>query len=124
MPKLPSWLRPRALRALGAWAIAICPAVSLAAHPFPVTLKDASGNSIDPATSTVPYSPERTCGACHDTHLIAQGYHFQQGRTNGAGYLNVSDTFAGAMMTPDASGNSTLGAGAWWKLSDGMYGKW
>jgi hypothetical protein len=110
------------LKLLAALAVG-APAVAWAAHPFPVTLRDGTGAAVN-AASTAPYSPEQSCGICHDTHLIAQGYHFQQGRTNGAGFLNVSDTFAGALMVPDASGNPTKGTGAWWKLSDGMYGKW
>ncbi len=116
--------------ALAALAVTL-PAAAWAAHPYPITLKDATGADIT-ATSTAPVSSERTCGGCHASQwpTITQGYHFQQGRTNGAGYLNVSDTFLGALagayanVAGDADVEPTKGTGAWWKLSDGMYGKW
>lgn len=116
--------------ALAALAVAL-PAAAWAAHPVPITLKDATGADITSA-STVPVSTEKTCGGCHAASwsTITQGYHFQQGRTNGAGYLNVSDTFLGALIgayanvAGDADVEPTKGTGAWWKLSDGMYGKW
>jgi hypothetical protein len=117
-------------RALAAMAVAL-PAAAWAAHPFPITLKDVNGAGIT-AASTTPVSTEKTCGLCHAAQwaTITQGYHFQQGRTNGAGYLNVSDTFLGALIgayadvAGDAQVEPTKGTGAWWKLSDGMYGKW
>jgi hypothetical protein len=119
-------------RALSALALAL-PAFTWAAHPIPITLKDASGADIT-AASTTPVSVERTCGTagCHGDRwsTITQGYHFQQGRTDGAGQLNVSDTFLGALIgayasvAGDADVEPTKGTGAWWKLSDGMYGKW
>ncbi len=56
----------------------------------------------------IPYSPKKTCGACHDYNLITRGYHFQQGRTDGTGKIVVSDTY-----------DSTYP----WNLSSGMYGK-
>lgn len=73
-----------------------------------VTLRDRLGNPI-PVGSTTPYSPERTCGGCHDYATVTQGYHFQQGygRSNTDRY--VSDDF-----NPSKP----------WLLSDGMYGKW
>ena len=58
--------------------------------------------------SQFPYSPKRTCGACHDYDRITSGYHFQQGRTDGNGKTVISDTF-----DPKYS----------WNLSSGMYGK-
>jgi hypothetical protein len=73
----------------------------------PIVLRDAAGNAIQRG-STTPYSPERTCGGCHDVATITQGYHFQQGRTNADRTLRVSDAF-----NPVKS----------WLLSDGMYGK-
>ena len=96
----------------GALAIAVTSASALGAHPFKVSLRDAAGNPLT-STSTVPYSPEQTCGGfCHDVSLITQGYHFQQGRAapSAAGYLvmRVSDDFNPAKS---------------WLLSDGMYGK-
>ena len=55
-----------------------------------------------------PYSPKRTCGGCHDYERITNGYHFQQGRTNGDRKIVISDTFD--QKYP-------------WNLSSGMYGK-
>jgi hypothetical protein len=67
-----------------------------------VVLKDRAGNSLA-VGSTTAYSPEATCGGCHDVATITMGYHFQQGADV------VSDTY-----NPTKS----------WLLSDGMYGKW
>jgi len=58
--------------------------------------------------SKIPYSPKRTCGACHDYDRITNGYHFQQGRTDGTRKIVISDIF-----DPKFS----------WNLSSGMYGK-
>ncbi|WP_242339911.1 MULTISPECIES: hypothetical protein [Anaeromyxobacter] len=109
----------KASRALGLLAALALPGLGYAAHPFPITLKDAAGTPV--ATSARPYSSEKSCGGCHDFGAITQGYHFQQGRTNAAGDLQVSDTFAGDIGAGQTYG---IGTGAWWKLSDGMYGKW
>jgi hypothetical protein len=67
-----------------------------------VPLKDRLGNPIAKG-STTPYSPEKTCGGCHDVSVIMQGYHFQQGKTVVADNYNTAKP---------------------WLLSDGMYGKW
>jgi hypothetical protein len=72
-----------------------------------ILLKDAAGDALAPG-STAPYSPEKTCGGCHDVATITQGYHFQQGRTNADRSMRVSDSF-----NPKKP----------WLLSDGMYGK-
>jgi hypothetical protein len=105
-------------RAIAALALAL-PAATWAAHPFDVALVDDQGESV--ATSGRPYSPVRSCGGnCHDFPTITQGYHFQQGRTNVLGAIQVSDTFAGNLF----AGTPGFGTGSWWKLSDGMYGKW
>lgn len=74
-----------------------------------IVLKDRLG---DPLTvdSTEPYSPRQTCGTCHDVDSIANGYHFQQGRTNELGAVQTQTDF--------------FGDGRDWLLSDGMYGKW
>ncbi len=72
-----------------------------------IVLRDGAGNAIAPG-STVPYSPEKTCGGCHDVSVITRGYHFQQGRTDATNQLVVSDTFNPAKP---------------WLLSTGMYGK-
>ena len=58
--------------------------------------------------SKMPYSPKKTCGSCHDYNQITNGYHFQQGRTDGTGKIVISDTF-----DPQYP----------WSLSSGMYGK-
>jgi len=58
--------------------------------------------------SKIPYSPKRTCGACHDYDRITNGYHFQQGRTDGTRKIVISDTFDPKFP---------------WNLSSGMYGK-
>jgi hypothetical protein len=58
--------------------------------------------------SKIPYSPKRTCGTCHDYDRITNGYHFQQGRTDGTKKIVISDTFDSKFS---------------WNLSSGMYGK-
>ena len=74
-----------------------------------IVLKDRLG---DPLTvgSTDPYSPRQTCGTCHDVDSIANGFHFQQGRTDALGAVQTQDDF--------------FGDGRDWLKSDGMYGKW
>jgi hypothetical protein len=59
--------------------------------------------------SKMPYSPKKTCGGCHDYNQITNGYHFQQGRTDGTGKIVMSDTFDPKYP---------------WSLSSGMYGKY
>jgi len=54
--------------------MAVCP---------PFFLKDEDGTIIDPLhgiNQDRPYSPKKTCGACHDYDLITSAYHFQQGK--------------------------------------------
>jgi hypothetical protein len=58
--------------------------------------------------SNLPYSPRKTCGACHDYDRITSGYHFQEGRTDGKGDIVVRDTFSRKIP---------------WNLSSGMFGK-
>ena len=72
-----------------------------------IILKGFDGNPLT-IDSKIPYSPKRTCGACHDYERITRGYHFQQGRTDGTGKIVISDTF-----------NQKYS----WNLSSGMYGK-
>lgn len=72
-----------------------------------IVLKGFDGSPLT-ADSKVPYSPKKTCGACHDYNQITNGYHFQQGRTDGTGKIVVSDTFDSKYS---------------WNLSSGMYGK-
>lgn len=76
---------------------------------FDVPLKDRFGGSISPE-STEPYSPRKTCGTCHDIDHIANGYHFQQGRTDSSGQIIVKEDFF-------ADGRKFI-------KSPGMYGKW
>ena len=55
-------------------SMAICP---------PIFLRDENGNIINPVKGLndhVPYSPEKTCGRCHDYKEITEGYHFTQGK--------------------------------------------
>ena len=49
-----------------------------------ITLKGFDGNPLT-LESKIPYSPKKTCGACHPYDQITNGYHFQQGRTDGTG---------------------------------------
>ena len=72
---------------------------------FNVTLKDAYGNSLTPA-STAPYSPKATCGGCHDYDEITAGYHFQQGFDE---LKHIDDRTSGDKP---------------FIKSPGMYGKW
>ena len=74
-----------------------------------IVLRNAAGDPLTVA-STEPYSPRQTCGACHNVDQIANGYHFQQGRTNAAGTIQTADNF--------------FGDGREFLKSDGMYGKW
>jgi hypothetical protein len=83
-------------------------AVVPAANHQNIILRGVTGNPLT-KLSTEPYSPRQTCGACHDIDRIANGFHFQQGRTNSAGTVQTMVDFFG----DDRS----------WILSDGMYGK-
>jgi len=98
----------------GETVVATCPARIAVWNTYPrnhdnIVLRDVHGDAIPPG-SNEPYSPRRTCGACHDVDEIANGYHFQQGRTNAEGLVQAKSDFF-------ADGRS-------WLLSDGMYGKW
>jgi hypothetical protein len=72
-----------------------------------IVLKGFDGSPLT-LDSKVPYSPRKTCGYCHDYDRITNGYHFQQGRTNGLGEIVISDTFDPKYP---------------WNLSPGMFGK-
>ena len=72
-----------------------------------IILKGCDGNPLT-LESKIPYSPRKTCGGCHDYDQITKGYHFQQGRTDGAGKIVISDTFDPKYP---------------WNLSSGMYGR-
>jgi len=79
---------------------------------LPIPLRDTLGNVIV-LGSTAPYSGRQMCaGSCHahDVDHIANGLHFQQGRTDTAG--NIS------------TGDDPFGDGRWWNFSRGRYGIW
>ncbi|MBC8327737.1 MAG: hypothetical protein H8E31_03225 [Planctomycetes bacterium] len=77
-------------------------------HPD-VVLRDRVGTALAPG-STEPYSPRQSCGACHDVDEAANGYHFQQGRTDEDGVIVTKDNY--------------FGDGRAFLRSAGMYGKW
>ncbi len=85
--------------------------VDTATYHGAITLLDALGNPIT-AGSTVPYSPRQTCGTgtCHDVDEIANGFLFQQGRTDAAGNVDMADDY--------------WGDGRFWVKSGGRYGTW
>jgi len=72
-----------------------------------IVLRGFDGNPLT-LESKAPYSPKKTCGACHDYTRITNGYHFQQGRTDGEGKIVIKDTFDPKYP---------------WNLSSGMFGK-
>jgi hypothetical protein len=72
-----------------------------------IALRGFDGNPLALESKT-PYSPKKTCGACHDYNRITNGYHFQQGRTDETNKIIVSDTYDGKYP---------------WNLSPGLYGK-
>lgn len=76
-----------------------------------VVLRDVHGDPI-PSGSNEAYSPRKTCGVvgCHDVDVIANGYHFQQGRTDLNGNIVTKDDY--------------FGDGRTFLKSAGMYGKW
>ncbi len=50
---------------------------TLAPYVHWIDLYDANNNIISPSDpNPQPYSPERTCGRCHDQQTIAHGWHF------------------------------------------------
>ncbi|MEN6469166.1 MAG: hypothetical protein ABFD45_09490, partial [Smithella sp.] len=69
-----------------------------------VWLKNEQGDRITATLNSVdPYSPKKTCGACHPYSTITSGYHFQQG------FDVMKDGYEA-----DKS----------WILSPGMFGNW
>jgi hypothetical protein len=78
---------------------------------LPIPLRDGHGDVLT-ISSTEPYNARQTCGVsgCHDIDEIANGSHFQQGRTDAAGAMIMHDDF--------------WGDGRWWIRSAGMYGRW
>ncbi len=73
-----------------------------------ITIRGYDGAPIS-VDGRLPYSPRRTCGACHDYGRITNAYHFQQGRTDRTGKIVISDTFDPKYP---------------WNLSSGMFGKY
>ncbi|MGZ3495677.1 MAG: multiheme c-type cytochrome [Thermodesulfobacteriota bacterium] len=73
-----------------------------------IILKDFDGKPLT-LESKLPYSPKKTCGECHDYDQITNGYHFQQGRTDGSRKIIIDDAFDPKFP---------------WNLSSGMYGKY
>ena len=73
-----------------------------------VEIRGSDGSSLT-IDSKVPYSPRKTCGACHDYEQITKGYHFQQGRADRSGNIVIRDTFDPKYP---------------WNLSPGMFGKY
>ncbi len=41
-----------------------------------IELYDENNSTIDPINNPKPYSPEKTCGRCHDYKTISHGWHF------------------------------------------------
>jgi hypothetical protein len=76
---------------------------AFAAHPD-IWLRNEQGDRIAPSENRVdPYSPRKSCGACHNYDVITSGYHFQQG------FDEMSDRH-----DPQKP----------WILSPGMFGNW
>ncbi len=73
-----------------------------------IIVKGFDGNPLT-LENKMPYSPKKTCGECHDYDQITNGYHFQQGRTDGTRRIVIRDTY-----DPRHPRN----------LSSGMYGKY
>ena len=84
------------------------PLVSQAFQHDKIEMKGFDGTVLTIA-SKAPYSPRRTCGACHDYEQITKGYHFQLGRIDGSGKIAIRDNFDPKYP---------------WNLSSGMYGKY
>jgi len=79
---------------------------------LPIPLRDTFG-SVIAVDSTSPYSGRQTCaGSCHahDMSRITNGLHFQQGRTDTAGNLQMHDDI--------------FNDGRYWQWSRGRYGRW
>lgn len=76
-------------------------------HPK-IVIRDLEGLPLS-KEGQKPYSPKQTCGPCHPYERITQGYHFQQGRTDGTGRVLISDSYD--IDRP-------------WNLSPGMFGKY
>lgn len=81
----------------------LMPPVSALCHQD-VWLRNEQGDRITATLNSVdPYSPKKTCGACHPYSTITSGYHFQQG------FDSMKDGYD---------------PGKPWILSSGMFGAW
>ncbi|MCL6520619.1 MAG: hypothetical protein K6T99_12400 [Armatimonadetes bacterium] len=70
----------------------------------PIELLDENGAKIDPnAANAKPYSPRRTCGACHDYEAISKAYHFQLGADR------ISDDYGKKVGKPWISSQGQFG---------------
>ncbi len=88
----------------GFFLAAFLPSLGGAVAHQDVWLKNELGDRITPQENRAdPYSPKKTCGACHGYATITRGYHFQQG------FDAMSDRY-------DAKRP--------WVLSPGRYGNW
>ncbi len=76
---------------------------------LPIPLRDTAGTVLT-LHSTIPYSGRQTCGTagCHNADQVANGFKFQQGRTNTAGEVIMK--------------NDYFSDGRWWQRSAGRYG--
>ncbi|MCK5192224.1 MAG: hypothetical protein KAQ71_00340 [Desulfobulbaceae bacterium] len=87
---------------------------AFAAHGVAITLMDATGNPI-PTGSSVAYSANQTCGACHDYDAIERhSYHAQLGANEHTGF----NSWTYGNMPSVASKGKT------WIMSTGHLGKW
>jgi len=77
----------------------------------PFFLRNEAGDAINPITgenADQPYSPRRTCGACHDYAKITKGFHFQQGADESppkplgerAQWVSTPGNYGGAWCSP------------------------
>ncbi len=57
---------------------------SLKGYVHWIDLYDDDNQRVDPIENPRPYSPEKTCGRCHDYKTIAHGYHFNAASPNGS----------------------------------------
>jgi hypothetical protein len=104
-PKAVPLTRFLAALLLGSLALALAAASPASARVHPdVWLRNEQGDRITPGENRVdPYSPRKSCGACHNYDMITSGYHFQQG------FDEMSDRH-----DPKRP----------WILSPGMFGNW
>jgi hypothetical protein len=100
-------LLPIALLALGL-VIGYAPP-GYAAHPGgAVSLRDAAGNFLTAGTSTVPYSPKKTCAVagCHTSYVTSGGTAVYENTT---GYATKDHGAGGAYQVPYPQHGVTAG---------------